>query len=404
MAIDIGNQTVTLLYHNRADSRVVNRRFQGIRLTGIYSGGYLTVVDDTHARLSVLSCEISDGTYQVKVSTGTTVTVTVAQATPYIVLRWVYTGSETADYMSFLAVASPSENDLVVAECTFTGGGNLQGFDYSERSTPNTSDLFLKVEPTEDTELRVRVRAGRVQNGKETFQIPDQKTGLFTPPSSNSRVYLVYVDRASGVIAIDSSGTAAASPVAPNYAGKLVLAEITLATGATDIVAANITEVRDFTNMSYDVDGTTVEIDSNGKLAAKSGVLGQSDVAEATAQAGAPNSYELVPSMVINMTTTGGNVSLDFDTDVSPDSGKTVFFQIWLDGAPVITRIYDHGPFGNNTTLRKTIHMSWLFKSLSAAAHSFAIYWKKDSGGTVVMNSGGTSSRVLRVIELPHSS
>jgi len=269
MATNIGNQVVNLLYHSRADSGTVNKRFVGIRKTGIYSGGYLSIVDNSHASLSTLVCEITDGTYQVKILTGSAVSIAVASATPYLVLRWVYTGSATADYMSILAVASPATNDLVVGMCTFTGGGNLQGFDYSERTSPNTQDLFLKVEPTEDTELRVRVRAGRIQNGKETISIPDQKTSLFTLPSSNSKIYLVYVNRATGAISIDSSGTAAASPVAPNYDGKLVLAEITLTSTATNITSSNIQDVRDFTNNSYDPDDSTLEVNSNGKLSLK---------------------------------------------------------------------------------------------------------------------------------------
>lgn len=266
---NVGSQTVTLLYYSRADSGTINRRFVGIRKTGIYSGGYLKVVDLSHASISSLICEITDGTYQVRVTTSSLVTLAVSSATPYIVLRWTYSGSATNDYMALLAVASPNTNDLVVGLCTFTGGGDLQGFDYSNRSTPEVSDLFLKVEPTSDTELRVRVRAGRIQNGKEIIEIPDQKTSLFVPPSSNSKVYLVYVNRATGTISIDSSGTPAASPVAPNYGGKLVLAEVTLSSTATNIIESNIVDTRDFTNNSYDPDGVTLEINTSGKIALK---------------------------------------------------------------------------------------------------------------------------------------
>jgi len=246
MALNQGSQVVTLLYHTRADSKVINRRFVDIRKTGIYSGGYLTIVDNSHARLSTLICEISDGSYQVKISTGETITLEVDPATPYVVLRWVYTGSETNDYMSILTVSSPSTNDLVVGKCTFTGGGNLQGFDYSERSTPNIQDLFLKVEPTEETELRVRVRAGGIHTGSGYIQVVDQKTGLFTAPTSDSKVFLVYVDRTTGTVAIDSTGTAAANPVAPDYAGRLVLAEVTLSSSSTNITSSMIKDVRNF--------------------------------------------------------------------------------------------------------------------------------------------------------------
>ena len=405
MPANVGSQTVTLLFGARADSRTINRRFDDVRKPGIYSGGYLTVVDASNARLSTLTCEISDGTYQVKISTGATVMISVAQATPYIVLRWTYTGSTTNDFMDYQAVASPSANDLVVGKCTFTGGGALQGFNYTERTTPMIMDLFLKVEPTADTELRVRVRAGRVQNGKETIQIPDQKTSLFSPPSSNSRVYLVYVNRATGVISIDSSGTPAASPVAPNYAGKMVLAEVTLASTATDITASNIVDVRDFANMSYDVDGVTIEVNSTGKLATKNNVVGQSDVVKGSTQLTLPTSYTLVDGMTVNLTTTGGNVDIEFDTDVSLDSAVEVVFQIRVDGTTKVRRQRSHGPYGNKTNFSTPVHLTWLEKSLSAGSHSFQIYWSRVSGsGSGYMNKGGDSDRVLKVKELSHSS
>jgi len=404
MATNTGSQTVTLLYGANVDSRIINRRFQDVRKVGVYSGGYLSVVDNTHAGLSTLTCEISDGTYQVKISTGASVSIAVAVATPYIVLRWSYTGSSTNDYMSFNAVASPSTNDVVVGKCTFTGGGNLQGFDYSERTTPNIQDLFLKVEPTETTELRVRVRAGRVQNGKQTIQISDQKTSVFTLPAANSKVYLVYVNRASGAILIDSSGTAAASPAAPDYGGKLVLAEITLASTATNITAANITDVRDFSNTCYPLDSDVFEIGSSGEISLKSNVTGQSDVASASSQQTIPSSYDQVDSMSVSLTTTGGNVAIDFDTDVSLESDVEAGFQIRVDGSAKMTRIREHGPYGNSATFSTPVHLSWLEKSLSAGLHTFTVYWRKLSGaGTGYMNKSGSSTRVLRVIELPSS-
>jgi len=245
MAANTGSQTVTILYHSKVNNTLVNRRFVNIRETGIYSGGYLSVVDNSHASLSTLICEITDGTYQVKITTGEAVVIAVAQATPYVVLRWSYTGSETDDYMSILAVATPATNDLIVAECTFTGGGNLQGADYSERSTPNTQDLFLKVEPTEDTELRVRVRAGRVYTPTGFVNVPDQKSSLFTVPTSNSRIDLLYINTTTGAVSI-AQGTAGITPVAPSYAGKLVIAEITLTSTSTNITSSMINDTRTF--------------------------------------------------------------------------------------------------------------------------------------------------------------
>jgi hypothetical protein len=57
MAVDVGNQEVTLLYHSQVNTAKVNKRFVNIRQTGIYSGGYLSIVDASHASLSTLVCE-----------------------------------------------------------------------------------------------------------------------------------------------------------------------------------------------------------------------------------------------------------------------------------------------------------------------------------------------------------
>jgi len=273
MPADVGQQVVSILYYSIATSDNVNKRHIDIRKTGIYKGGYLTVTDASHAQLSPLACEITDGSHQVKVETTVAVNIVVAQATPYIILRWSYAGA-TSDYMEIKAVATPQTYDLVVAKCSFDGDGNPNGISYGDssypRSTPNVQDLFLKVESTGETELRVRIRAGRIQSATAVIAINDQKSNLFTRPASNSKVYLVYVDPSTGAIGIDSSGTAAADPTAPSYSGKLVLAEVTLSSTDTSIPASKIKDVRPFITPRAIPDGVTIDYDDAGKLYLKS--------------------------------------------------------------------------------------------------------------------------------------
>jgi hypothetical protein len=403
MPIDVGSQTLSLKYGASGNSREINERFVDVRPPGIYEGGYLSLVDASNARLSPLVCEIGDGTHQLRIETTTNVTVAVASATPYVILRWSYT-ADALDYMQVMAVASGSilTTDVVVGLCTFTGGGALNGFSYVGRTNPAVMNLFLKVVPSEDSELKVRVRGGRIQNGKQYINIPDQKSSLFTAPASNSRIDLLYLNRSTGAVSI-LQGTAAASPVAPSYGGKLVLAEVTIAAGATNIVASNIQDVRDFTNMSYDVDGTTIEVDSNGKLAAKASVLGQSDVVIASSQIVATTSYALASGMTINMTTTGGTLIIGFSADVSLDASQIVYVELRIDSAAIVSKRVQFGPFGNNTTTITPITLSHLDKGLSAGAHTIQIFWKV-SGGTAYMNRDSGSHRELWVTELPHSS
>lgn len=258
MPENVGTQIVSLIHYSTASSPNVNRRHQDIRQLGIYQGGRLDVVDGETkaAALSVLICEISDGTYQVKVETTEVISFTAVAATPYVVLRWAYTGA-SSDFVERLSVATPAAGDIIVGKCTFGGGGDLQGFDYGDddypRSTPNTQDLFLKVEPTEDTELKIRVRVGRMHSNTGVVIVPDQKSTVLVAPSANSRIYLLYIDT-DGTVSIDSSGAEAASPTAPDYDGRIVLAEITLASTDTNITAAKIRDVR-----NYMVSGSKIE-------------------------------------------------------------------------------------------------------------------------------------------------
>jgi hypothetical protein len=330
MPADVGTQDVTLIFGTVANSSEVNARFMDVRKTGIYSGGYPSVVDTSNAQISTLVCEISDGTYQVKVETTVAVNLAVALATPYIVLRWEYTGASD-DYMEILAVATPAANDLVVAKCSFSGS-DLIGFNLNDttypRSTPNVFDINLKVEATPDTEMRVRVRAGKFRTHNATISIADQKSGLFTAPGSNSRIDLVYLNRTTGAVAIQQ-GTAAASPSAPSYAGKFVLAEVTVEAGDTDIVASAIKDVRPWLIPFSDPDGSTIDYDATtGKLK----VIG---LPNGVVDSDALGSGAVIPAKVENIF--GIRTSLDkdgsaLDWNVGASATYTIYYQAECDG------------------------------------------------------------------------
>jgi len=270
MPANVGGQNISLRYQAPGNSAEINERFVNIRPVGIYSGGYLTVVDGTHASVSPLVCEIGDGTHQIRVETTVAVSIAVAAATPYIVLRWAYAGT-TSDYMEILAVSSANvgTNDLVVGKCTFAAAV-LNGFTYGDstypRTHPNTQALWLKVIPRGSSSLKMWVQPGYYQSHDASVFVPLQETDSLVPPTTNSKVYLVYINTA-GAVAIDSSGTEAASPVAPDYDGRLVLAEVTLDSTATEVTASDIKDVRPFvTHGRQSIDGTTITVDSDGKL------------------------------------------------------------------------------------------------------------------------------------------
>ena len=254
MPANIGSQTVTLKFFDPVDSFVVNRLAKDVRSLGIYSGGYLTRVSDVSVSLSALTCEIGDGTYQVRIKTDDAVAITVSSALPYIVLRWIYTGSATSDYMGFYAVALGSilTTDAVVGKCTFAGS-TLTGFDYTLRTNPKVLNLILKAEATSPASMRVVVRSGRVNYGTSSAAVPVQQSPLFAAPGSLSRIDLVQIN-ASGVVII-TQGTIAASPVAPSYGGLVTIAEVLLTVGQASIPSTSITDVRSFVATGVDTGG-----------------------------------------------------------------------------------------------------------------------------------------------------
>jgi hypothetical protein len=248
MPSDIGTQTITVKFFDPVDSSVANRIGLDVRKLGIYSGGYLTKVDNTTVTLSPFTCEIGDGTYQVRGKTEDDVNITIAVATPYIVLRWIYTGSANDDYIDFkyLALGSILSTDIVVGKGVFSGS-TLTGFDYTSRTNPDVQALFLKVEPPDaasTSQMKVRIRAGRVNYGAVNYDVLLQESPLLVAPGSNSYIGIVQVDR-TGAVSV-TYGSAAASPTAPDYGGLVTLAEITIASGCSAITAAMIKDVRAF--------------------------------------------------------------------------------------------------------------------------------------------------------------
>ena len=256
MPADIGAQTITVKFFDPVDSDVANRIALGVRKTGIYSGGYLTKINDTTASLSAFDCEIGDGIYQIRGATAIGVNVTVAPATPYIIIRWTYSASASADYMEILGVASGSvtTNDIIVGVCVFSGS-TLSGFDYTLRTNPNVFDLFLKTEPTVAASMYGRVRAGRVSYGTTMYDIIDQLSPLFTAPSAGlTRLDLLQVS-ALGALAI-TQGTPVSipsTPTAPSQNNLVTLAEILLIAGQTTITILDITDTRSYVATNFSV-------------------------------------------------------------------------------------------------------------------------------------------------------
>lgn len=271
MPANIGNQSVSVIFFAPANSSLVNQRFVNIRPVGIYTGGWLSKVSDLSVTVSNLVCEISDGAHQVRVQTAEDVTIPVNSSNQYVILRWAYTGA-VSDYMQILSTDDPEPTDIIVGKCIFLGG-QLTGFNYDFRSTPQVQHLYLRVEPSDIPEMRLWIRRGNFQTATQNVLIADQKSPLFIAPITPgySRIDILTIN-SQGSIQIIKGTAAIANPIAPNYEGNLVLAEVLLKYGDTSITADRIRDVRPFLAAGLpDVDNAAITKNIIGKITVAQG-------------------------------------------------------------------------------------------------------------------------------------
>ena len=382
-ATNHGSQQITWQYFSEATSANWGRRNLGILPVGIYSGGYFTKTSNTEISMSVVVAEISDGTNQVSVRT-TEVAIlnsttldsgAISSATPYLVFRWGYQ-SVVNNYVEIHALASVSnrqQNDLILGKCVFTGA-TLTGFDYSDRTFPSIQDQNLRVEATSETELYVRVRGGIVNTGSAKVVIGDQKVGPFiVPGGGNSRIDLVYVTSA-GALAIQQ-GTAAVSPSVPAYGNKLVLAEVRVVNGDTNITWDRITDARAF--LAFPQVSSTRMIESTGT----------DNITYSTA------AWATIPNMSVNITTTGGLVHIVGGLNMRWATELYNDFRLRVDGIVQFTRRLEMGDSQG--------YIDWIvdfYKQLSSGVHTIDLQWYRVQAN--ITQEGSTNTRYLQCVEL----
>jgi len=246
VASDIGSQIVTIRFHRPVDSDVVNKRFRDIRMLGIYKGGRMSW-NAGMVTLSPLVCEISDGTHQIRVETTVNVTQALASG-QYLVLRWTYTGVVDTDFMEIISANSIDTNDVVVGRVV---GTNVV---YTERTTPDTHHLFLRIEAEDIPNQNVRIRAGVGHKGSEHSPVADNHLDL---SSYAGKTVYVYVSDTGGVTASDE---------AVDYVGKALLAKVVVPASPGVITNDAIEDVRSFITPPAIPDGLTIERGVNGNL------------------------------------------------------------------------------------------------------------------------------------------
>lgn len=256
-----GSQAVQFQFEDPLIATEFNTHLHKVLLTGIYDGGLLTKVSDSIVTVSTWVATLTDGTYTITARSTTTYNVTGVSSTDRnIVLRWTWSAT-AAWYVDVLAVSDGSvqSNDVVIGRAVYSGA-TLTGFTYSNRTVPNTySPFFLKVVPDDPASMRVRVLQGRGNYGVSNLIVSDQFTSNLTAPTTNPRIDVVYLD-SDGVVKV-FTGTEAASPSAPSYQNKIVLAEIDMTVGMTTIPATSIRDVRGLVASQFD--NTVIPIRTN---------------------------------------------------------------------------------------------------------------------------------------------
>lgn len=101
------------------------------------------------------------------------------------------------------------------------------------------------VQAQDTPDMTVRVTAGAIPAvGAGHTEVAAQNSGTIVAPSGNPRHDIVHADQATGAVGV-ATGAEAASPSDPSVpAGKIALARVALTTSHTEIVNADITDLR----------------------------------------------------------------------------------------------------------------------------------------------------------------
>lgn len=260
MASNVGQQQISVKYHDPVNSDIVNRRFFNIRPVGIVKGGYVTYSESSPSiDISPLVCEIKDrggDTNQIRMETAISVSLSMASETPYAVLRWDHELSASTDYVTIAAVTTPEETDLVIGKASFTDD-NVSGFSYEERTFANDRSSFLKVTPIYPTAsaTSVRVMQGLIMTSTAAgyILVNEQTVDLSSVAGTTLYIY------------VDTTGTVRATATKLLAARNILLAKVTK-DGST-ITEKDIQDLRGFLTGPILVDNATIKKNANNQLA-----------------------------------------------------------------------------------------------------------------------------------------
>ena len=262
--INYGSQNVSFDYGELGKSEIFNKINYKLVEKGIYEGGLLTRVDDTHIDLSTLLCYVEDNTAEigVRVSTTEVLNIEVSSAVPYIILRYVWINTEN-NYADIIpsTYANILEDDLIIGRCVFTGSVLSSDFDYSRRSIVFSSasaniDTEFIVTANEPYDSQVNVSGGSFENGIRTIEVSPGNSTVISD-TTLGRIDLIYIDD-SGSIQVEE-GVDSSSPTTPDYKKRKIIAEISRGASSTYITGENITLISSYSTEMLGTEVTNID-------------------------------------------------------------------------------------------------------------------------------------------------
>jgi len=264
----VGGQTITYDYYQEGTGNGFNQINYKLHEPGIYDGGLITKVDETHVEISPLTAYITDSTNELGIRVQTdyslggvgTVKVTVSGLPAnevYLILRFAWSDIED-NWVEFLAVpyASILSTDVIIGRCVFNGATLLTTFDYTRRTVPSyltNKSIFVdsfKVTPTEPPSLTVDISAGACfVDGKylEVLAGSVALSDISAGGAGNAKYDIIYVNT-SGAFAV-LAGSIGNPAVIPDfgdgeigYPVALIYREVDDGTGAT-VTGRDITQI-----------------------------------------------------------------------------------------------------------------------------------------------------------------
>lgn len=342
--INIGNQLIGLTFGSAATSLIANFVEYAVVPTGIYKGGILSQLSASQVSISPLVCFIDNDTNVVgiRVETTSSVTLSVSSSTPFIVLRfsWVNTA---INFMDVLAVSAGSiqTDDLILGKCIYVGGVLQSFFDLSKRSNGwsvllASKEIELLITPNDPVNNILNVAAGTYLSGKGFVSIATGVSPIFLN-TILGRYDILYVD-SNGIIQI-SQGVDSSTPVAPDYQGQVVIAEIHRGANRTTVRGDEIVQLKskryaidqnisiDYTYLNLGTGTDQIQAGSFGILDSQNTIFATNvetaltEVGNSTVKAFTvdPNELNTInPGNVVNIF--NGNIRLFQDTSIMGNS------------------------------------------------------------------------------------